>query len=390
MGRQPGEADRMRGSVFKRGKSWTVVISLPKGPDGKRRQVWRTVQGTRKDAERERTRLLHEVNNGGFVEPAKLTVGELLDRWLGHAKSTVRGTTHAKYEEVARVYLKPHLGHVVLPKLTPLVIQTAYSKLLETGRRGGRPLSARSVQHAHAVLHRALTMAVKWRLLAVNPADAVEAPRPTRRHVEVLDEAETRDLLSAAEGTAWHLPLLLAATTGARRSELLGLRWRDLDLDNGRMAIRQALTETKDGGVAFTPPKSGKPRVVSLPAVAANALRLHRAEQEKERAAAGSAYRADLDLVLPYPGTNGEPWAPESFTSGYRAWARRRGVSVKFHALRHGHASHLLRAGVSLKVVSTRLGHSTVSLTGDLYAHLLGGEDEAAAAKLDAVLQRES
>jgi integrase len=389
---------KMRGGIVKRGDGWRYVVYIGKDAAGKK--LYRTgTEATRDAAVAARDRLRQELRTGTYIEPTSLTVGTFLARWLAHAKTTVRGSTYTKYQEIVRVYLDPHLAHVPLAKLGPLAIQMTYGKLLatggrgkllETGERGTRPLSARTVQQTHAVLHRALAMAVRWNLLAANPADRVDAPTPTKREARALDEAATARLLTAAAGTVWHLPLLLAATTGARRGEVLGLRWRDVDGDAGRVLIQQTLAQTKMGAVLAVPTtKSGKPRPVALPSQAIEALRRHRSEQARAKLASPQPWRDDLDLVLPYPGTPGEPWGPESFTSGFRAWCRRSGFTgLKFHALRHGHASHLLRAGASLKLVSSRLGHSTVAITGDLYAHLLGGEDEQAALALAAAFTK--
>lgn len=227
-------------------------------------------------------------------------------------------------------------------------------------------------------------MAAKWRILSVNPADAVEAPKPTKKKVRPLDETETVRLLAAAKGTAWHLPLLLAVATGMRRGEIFGLRWADVNLDAGTVAVRQTLVQTR-AGLAFAPTKTDRPRVVTLPALAVEALRRHRRDQAAARLAAGPAYR-DHGLVLAAP--EGVPWPPENFTTGFRKWAHRAGFTgLRFHDLRHGHASHLLRQKIPLKVVSERLGHSSIGITADLYTHVLDGMDAEAAAKLDAALR---
>jgi integrase len=382
----------MRGGLVKRGRTWSAVLYL--GTDaqtGRKRQRWVRLEATtRKEAETELATLVTKHAEGTLPDATQMTVGDLLTRWLEVARGTRRASTVEAYREAIDYYLRPRLGHLRLQKLRPLAIQEAYARLREAGGRRGRPLSARTVQHAHAVLHRALTMAVKWNLLAVNPADRVEPPRPSPKEPRVLNEAETRRLLDAAAGTVWYLPLLLLAATGCRRAEALAVRWADVDLERGQLAIRQALFQAKDGAVTVVPTKANRGRLVTLPTLAVEALRGHRAAQREARFAAGPAWRADLDLVLPYPGTPGEPWGPESFTSGFRAWARRHGFGgLRVHALRHGHVSHLIRAGVSLKAIASRVGHTQVSTTSNIYAHLLGGEDAAAAEALDAALRRE-
>ena len=170
----------MKGHIRKRGKSsWTVVIFLGRDASGKQHRKWHAVQGNRKDAQRELARLLNEINTGAYVEPARMTVSEFLERWLAdYAKNRVSPKTYERYQEMIEGHIRPDLGSYLLPKLSPLHIQAFYSRSLAQGRKDGKGgLSAQSVVHFHRLLHKAFDQAVKWQLLARNPADAVEAPR---------------------------------------------------------------------------------------------------------------------------------------------------------------------------------------------------------------------
>ncbi len=378
----------MKGHIRQRGKkSWAIVLELGRDSSDKRRQKWHTVRGTKKDAQRELVRLLNMVHTGAYVEPSRMTVAEYLEHWLQHyAKTNVAAKTFERYAEIVRLHLVPSFGQYVLPKLQPLHIQSCYSNALEKGRRDGRGgLSARTVLHHHRVLHEALQQAVKWQLLARNPADAVEPPRPQRKEMGALDERATAKLLNQAKGTRLHLPILLAVTTGLRRGELLGLRWQDVDLRVGVLAVRQSLEQTKNS-IAFKQPKTQKARrTIALPRMTVEALRYHKTEQAKERLLVGPDYK-DRGLVLAR--ADGSPWKPDSFTSSYRSLVRRLGLShIRFHDLRHTHATQLLRQGVHPKVVSERLGHSTVGITLDVYSHVLPGMQEDAARRVDAALR---
>lgn len=381
--------------------------------EGKRRQKWHTVHGTKKDAEAELARLVHEVNTGAYAEPDKMLVREYLDRWLkDYARVSVAPKTYERYDQIVRLHLSPSIGHIPLLKLKPLHIQAMEAEALVSGRKRRRKtladasvatprqneasepedkkktegLSARSVLHLHRVLRTALQQAVKWQILPRNPADAVRPPRPERKEMQALDEDGTAKLLVSAQSTRVWIPVLLAVTTGMRRGEILGLRWSDVDLDNGVLCVRQALSKTQAEGIVFREPKTAKSRrTLALMHMTVDALKEHRKRQTEERLRLGPVFE-DHGLVCAKE--DGRPWHPESFTSAWRILCRDTGVTVRFHDLRHTHATQLLRGGIHPKVVSERLGHSTIALTLDTYSHVLPGMQEEAAAKLDAILQK--
>lgn len=377
----------MKGWVRRRGKSWTLIIDLGRGPDGRRRLKWVGGFARKEDAEQELVKLLRDLDTGRFVEPAKISVAEYLQQWLdGYARLNVSGHTCERYERIATGHLIPALGHHPLAKLRPLHIQAYLSHALASGRRDGRGgLSPRTVLHHYRVLREALEQAVKWQILAVNPADAVQPPRPEPREMRALDEHETARLIKTSEGSRLHVAVVLAATTGMRRGEILALRWEDADLLQGKLSVRQALEKTK-GGIRFKPPKTAKGRPsITLPPVAVEALKRWRAQQAREKLLLGPAYR-DHGLVVCL--SDGRPYDPQDLSQRFASIARKAGLpGVGFHALRHGHASQLLRAGVHPKVVSERLGHATVSITLDIYSHLLPGLQEEAAQRIDAMLR---
>ncbi len=225
----------MRGSIQRRGKgSWRLVFDLERDHRGKRRQRVVTFRGNKRDAERELSRLISAYENSGFVEPHRLTVAEYLDRWLEDSALRTSAKTHERYAEICRKHLFPALGGLTLTKLSPMHIQAYYAEALRDGRRDGKGgLSPRTVLHHHRILRQALQQAVRWRLLSVNPADAVTPPKAARREIPVLDENQIATLIEHVEGKPIHIAVMLALTTGMRRGEILGLRWSDIDLDHG-------------------------------------------------------------------------------------------------------------------------------------------------------------
>lgn len=423
----------MKGHIRQRGKSsWSIVLDLGRDAGGKRRQKWHTVHGTKRDAQREIAHLLHSLHTGTYVEPSRTTVGEYFTRWLeGYAKVNVAPKTFERYEEIVKLHLTPALGAHALAKLQPLHIQGFYSAALQNGRKkpgphktddavptptrhvrpskehgeatdphsepGGagepgsvdprekRGLSPQTVLHFHRVLREALQQAVRWQLLARNPADAVEPPRPGRRELRTLNEHESARLLEATRGTQLFVPIMIAITTGMRRGEILALRWGDVDFAAGSVAVRQSLEQTR-GGLAFKRPKtqSGN-RLIPLPRLAVDALRAHKVEQAKERLLLGPAYQ-NHDLVCATP--DGRPWSPGLLTNQFLAHARRADLAgLRFHDLRHSHATQLLGYGIHPKIVSERLGHATIGITLDVYSHVLPSMQAEAALKVGAGLE---
>lgn len=378
----------MRGHVRKRGqRSWAIVLDVGRDAAGKRRQRWHSVNGTKREAERELARLLNEIRVGSYVEPSRMTLRDYLERWLEDGvKSTVAPKTFERYGEIVRGQIVPALGEIRLDNLQPLDIQSFYSKALRDGRRDGKGgLSPQTVLHCHRVLRAALRQAVRWQLLARDPADAVEPPRPAAKKMRALDEADTVRLLDALQRSVLYPPVLLAATTGLRRGEFLGLRWASVDLDGAVLSVSETLEQTREG-LRFKQPKTARGRrTVDLPGLLVDELRRHRREQAELRLLLGPAYQ-ELDLV--FPETDGGLWAPDKFSSRFAAWARRNGFAgFRLHDLRHTHASQLLKQGVHPKIVSERLGHATVAFTLDTYAHVLPGLQRDAVAELDKALR---
>ncbi len=378
----------MKGHIRKRGtRSWSLIIDLDRGPDGKRKQKWQTIQGTKKEAERKLTEILHSLSTGMYVEPSKLTVGEFLEKWLKtSAKTTVSGKTFERYSEIVNRRLIPVIGSIPLLKLTPLRIQSCYSEWLIGGRLDGKEggLSAQTVLHHHRVLREALNQAVRWQLMPRNPADAVDPPKPQRKEMKALDAAQMAWLLEVARGTRFYLPVLLSMTTGMRRGEFLALRWSDVDLLTATVTINRSIEQTNEG-IKFKSTKGKRGRLVILPSIVIEALNDHKATQAAQKRLLGDGY-ADLGLICAKE--DGNIWKPDTMTSDFGDLADRAGLTgVRLHDMRHSHATQLLLQGVNPKIVSERLGHSTVGITLDIYSHILPGMQEQAATKIDVALR---
>jgi integrase len=377
----------MTGHVRRRGKGWCYVLELGRDPlTDKRRQQWRSGFKTKKDAQAALTQALQEVQTGTFADPGKLTVADYLERWLAdYAAHQVGAVSQERYAHVIRTHLIPRLGRLPLGSLRPLHVQGYVTAALRSGRVDGKGgLSPVTVRHHYRVLSEALRQAVKWQLLARNPAEAVDPPRGGSASRPVEDASGVRRLLELAEGTPLQTPLWLAATVGLRRGEVLGLRWEDVDLPGAQLTVRQTLRPTSPDPT-FGPPKNKRVRTIVLPPLAVEALRRHKAAQAEHRLRLGPAFH-NHGLVC--PAADGTPWNPRSFSNQWGRLVAKAGLpDLHFHDLRHTHASLLLQAGVNPKVVSERLGHSGVAITLDLYSHLLPGVAEDAAQRLERLLR---
>ena len=377
----------MKGHIRPRGKNkWSIVVELPRSGDGKRKQKWFSVEGRKSDAQKELRKVLLQLDEGTFTDPGSMTIGQYLDHWLdNHATNRVSPLTLQRYRRIVDQQLKPAFGGVKLRELRPTHVQRHYADALKSGRKrkkGG--LSPTTVRQHHLILRHALKCAVKERLISWNPTDAVDSPRPVKQEIDVLTEEQTKTMLEVAHSSVAYVPVLLAATTGMRRGEILGLKWADIDFKKKTLSVRRALEQTK-GNLRFKEPKtrSGR-RTIALPHMTLEGLRGHKKEQATRRLQLGPVYK-DEGLVCPSP--TGGPWKPDSFSSTFRKLRERVPVpTIRFHDLRHSHASQLLKAGVHPKVVSERLGHSTISITLDLYSHVLPGLQEEAAERIDAAL----
>ena len=381
----------MRGHITKRSKdTYSIVLDLGRDPStGKRRQQWVTVKGTKKEAERKLADLQHELNNGLFVKPSKLTVGDFLQRWLNdYVYTHVRAATAEGYRIIVDCHLIPNLGAVVLSELKPSHLQGYYAKALKEGRRDGRGgLAACTVGHHHTVLKEALSHAIKWELIHRNVGDVVTPPRAAEREMNALDSSGLEQILEAARGTMYFPLIHLATFTGMRRSELLGLRWKDVDLQRGTVSISQILHCLGGGRIVIEAPKTPKSkRLIGLSPDAIFALRSYREMVEADMEV------LDIPLAgerLVFSKTDGSPLLPNTVTHAFGKMTRRAGMKgITLHSLRHSHASVMLQEGVSPRTVADRLGHSNVVITLGTYSHLTPGVKEEAAMKFEEALHK--
>jgi integrase len=236
----------------------------------------------------------------------------------------------------------------------------------------------------HRLLKKALAQAVRWGVLQRNPVKVVDPPKVERKLMTTFDMAQTVELLESLTGSRLLIPVTLGVLCGLRRGEIAALRWRNVDLVGGKIAIVESAEQTA-AGVRCKPPKSGKGRTVALSATVIEQLRAHRLQQAEELLRLGVR---QTDSTFVYTREDGEPMQPHSLTNAWlKVLSKTNLPRIRFHDLRHAHATHLLSNGVHPKVASERLGHSRVGITLDLYSHVLPGMQEDAAARVDDALR---
>jgi integrase len=376
-------------AVRRRNRTWSITLELGFDPiTGKRLRDYFTFEGTKKEAVAEEARLLREREEGTYARPSKLSVEQfLLDYWLVKVKNETAPRTEEGYRQIAEGHIIPDFGKVQLDKIRPLHIQQYLNrKRTPESESGKKPLSGQTVKHHYSVLRQMFNFAVQLRLLAINPVLSVSPPKADVKEQQVLDERQTAQLLNAAKGTELFVPLSIAAYTGVRRGELLGAMWKDVSWEAKTLSVVRTLQRSEDG-FRWGQPKSRKSkRTIALSPSLMTILSQHKRDQAKRKLRKGGEYQ-DNDLICARE--DGQPWDPSNLSFAFREFQDSLDLPrIRLHDLRHGHCTHLLKANMPLKLVSDRMGHSTIAITGDLYGHVLEGQDRLAATVLDEVMKK--
>jgi integrase len=375
----------MSGQLIKRGENrWLVRVPNGRALSGSRKYVNRTVHGTKKDAERELTRLLRERDTGVLVEPSRQSLGEFLREWLDTtAKARVREVTHRSYTAwIQRTLFKSDLAARRLSAVTAADLQAFLNNLTTKG------YSPRSVAYVRAIIRSALEQAVRWNKIPRNSAakGMLTLPRQRRHEMKALSPDQAQAFLREAEADPWFGLWALLVTTGLRPGEACGLKWSDLEAN--RLTVRRALVWRYRGAWSLEEGKTAKARrTVMLPEIAIRALREHRRQQAELRLSMGPDYKAQ-DFI--FANSLGGPVDVRALVRPHlnRILQRAKLPQIRLYDLRHTAATLLLAAGVHVKVASEMLGHSTATLTLDVYSHVLEGMQAGAAATMDRLLAR--
>ncbi|MBX6764679.1 site-specific integrase [Rubrobacter taiwanensis] len=373
-----GKRGNGEGSISRRKNgTWRAEYTVYTAEGRKRKTLYGK---TRREVAEKLAKAIADRNGGIVYDAGKLTVGEYLDRWLSDSvRDTVRQRTYERYESIVRVHIKPTLGRIKLKTLAPAHVRGLYREKLGAG------LSPRTVQYIHVTLHKALKQAVRDELIPRNASEAIKAPRPTKKEIRPLSPDQARAFLDAARGDRFETLYVLAVHCGLREGELLGLKWEDVDLDAGTLAVRRTLSETRTGH-RFEAPKNGKGRRIKLTTGAMKALRRHRKAQLEERLRAAGLWE---DHGLVFPNQVGKTMNAKNLTArSFKQILERAGLprTVRVHDLRHTCATILLKVGQHPKYVQELLGHANIGITLDTYSHVLPGMGDGLADAMDDAL----
>lgn len=379
----------MRGHIFQRSEgSWTIVLDIGRKVDPatgklKRIQKWKTVRGTKKEAQAELTNMLHNLSRGQVISPSRMTLGEWLEEWIKSAiQPHKRLRTYETYRSVIDRHLKPVLGQYRLSDLRASHLQAYYQS---------EKLAPATLQQHHTILHSALKAAMMQDMIPRNAASLVIGKPRRRENYEDIrqncwEPEEARRFLDVAKADSPHTAAFysLALDSGSRKAELCGLKWSEIDLERKSVSIVRQLVKVRAEPL-FGPPKNGKTRTVLLDETTIEMIRKQRAAQAAQKLLLGTAYK---DHGLVFTREFGQPLSLSNI--GQREFARLiklAGVKpITFHGLRHTCATLALKEGVPVKVVSERLGHKRTEITLNVYAHVLPSMQQEAASKLGKLL----
>ncbi len=373
----PG-TEAVRGSVRRRNSSWSVVLDIGIDPANGKRQQTRKAFPTRRSAEAWLAATLKDAQHESFQAPSSQTLGSFLAEWLETIRPTVRPSTWAGYEQKLRSHVVPRIGALPLRAIDPVRLNRLYAELLDGGKQNGDGrLAPKTVRHVHTTLQRALRDAVRWGKLTRNPAEMSDPPRARSSSMQVWRPDQVAVFLRHTQRDRLHACWVLAATTGMRRGELLGLRWSDVHLDNRRLAVTQAVIAVGYEVLISEPKTSKSRRSIALDPGTVEVLVGHRERQRQEELAAGELWQ---DTGLVFTRQDGSVLHPHTLSYWFDKHSREAGLPpIRLHDLRHSYASAALSAGVHPKVVSERLGHSNIGITLDTYSHVLEGMQQEAA-----------
>jgi len=377
---------RLKDGLMKRGSTWSYVIRAVDPESGRSRPRWVGGFATEKDAKAARDDARVKARRREYVDRSRVTVAQYLGAWLEGHEVEIKPQTIASYRDLVNRYVVPKMGHMRLQGVQPAALTKLYRDLRETGGVRGTGLSPRTVDYVHAVLRKAFNDAVRVdQILTSNPADRAKRPRrvaPAPR--EVWTREQLLAFLESAQSHRLYPFFHLAAYSGARRGELLNLRWRDVDLKGATIRIRGTTAVISGKRVEGTT-KGGRERVVTLDLGTVKILAAHRVNQSRDRLLAGPdwapgdyAFTRSLGLPL-YPDTVSQ--LMPRLIRGHNEPASGTPPLIllphaRLHDLRHVHATILLLAGVPVHVVADRLGHADAGITLRVYAHVL--HDDAA------------
>jgi integrase len=383
----PKTANGAQGQIIKRGKDkFLIRVYIGRDSKGRRHYFSEIVKGGLKDAKKRLTEKLGEKDAGKLIKASRITLNEYLDKWLSEAvRGRVRPNSLHHYKMRMKFQVRPHLGQYKLSAITPMHVQNLMTKLHQQG------IASTTIKKVHAILSSAFKQAVRWRVLQSNPAEGVKvssvAKDESKRHMKTLTADQAASFIKSLSGDRYYALFLLALIGGLRPEEYLGLRWHDIDFRRGLIAVRTVLISRADGGGwYFGEPKTKRSkRSVPLPQSVMDALSEQKKQQDEWKLKAGDGYN---DHGLVFATKSGLPTDQRNLRYSFHRRMLAAGLpsDIRLYDLRHSCATLLLGANVHPKIVSERLGHGSITITLDVYSHVLPTMQESASETLEQIL----
>ncbi|MCT8978269.1 site-specific integrase [Clostridium sp. CX1] len=372
----------MRGSIRKRGATYQIRVDLGKDPlTGKRKEKSMSGFKGKKEAEKALAILIADIEKGEYFEADKMTLKDYLYYWLEtYAKVNVATSTFIRYKEFCNHIIK-HIGNLILDKIKPANIQKFYSTLLSSGK-----LSSGTILKIHRMFHQALKHAVNWEIINTNPTEYVTAPKANKTQMTVWEPELANKFMNGVRNTNAFIPVMLALTTGMRAGEISALKWSNINFDNEFISITHNMQRVENGYELKQPKTDKSRRTIAMMDMTVKELKEHRKKQLALKLYMGPDYK-DEDFVCAWD--NGSPFRPHYISDIFRDNVKKlKFPKIRFHDLRHTHATIMLSKGVHAKVVSERLGHSNISITLDTYSHVLPNMQKEAVSKINDVFEK--
>lgn len=366
--------------------TWEARYTLGRDP-GTGKQVQKSVYGkTQKEVRQRLQQITTAIDKGIYIEPSKMTVEQWLKSWISEYTGDVKPYTKRAYTTNIKNHIIPAIGSIRMEKLAPLQVQRFYNECI----RGEKNLKPKTVKNIHGVLHSALKQAVMNGIIRSNPTESCTLPRIERVEIKPFDDEAERCFLQAIEGDKHERLFIVDLYTGMRKGEILGLRWSDIDFEQGTITIsKQLQVEPFKGGRYYLAPlKNDKERVITPAPYVMQVLREQRRHQNEARLLAGGAWdEGDLPGLV-FTTETGRHLCHQTIGTRYKKLVTAAGLpDARFHDLRHSYAVASIRAGDDIKTVQSNLGHHSAAFTLDTYAHATAQMKRESADRMQAHIQ---
>lgn len=357
--------------------SYQVVVESDRDPlTGKRERHYKTVNGTKKQAEAIMRQKIAEVESGGIVTASAVKVGDWVTEWLALYRPEIEATTRDGYRNSIKNHIKPVLGNVPIKALKTGNVQAWVNSLSAKG------LAPKTIRNSFNNLNAAMEKATVLHMIPYNPCRGVELPKAKKYQASVYSATQVNNLLAIAADTDFYLALALLTSTGVRRGELLALKWKHIDLEKKVIHIRENMVKAGTVILEKSPKSDAGRRDISIGDDVVALLSNAKMQYFMDKSQPG--FR-DMDHVIHK--ANGTPYRPDAMTKKWERFLVQHNLPhIRLHDLRHTHATLLIQAGVSAKVVQQRLGHSDVTITLNTYTHVMPDMAQEAADKIEGII----